>query len=113
MKSRKQVSAGLVGVMAVGPSHWMCELHSVTGSWSCNLSDTEEPPAAFKKKKSPSGWSKRRGNRDAQAAEKAWRNTANGKNLQRRLDARYSATEKGKAVIKLKNARKRPSAAMN
>ena len=108
MRSRKKVSAALVGAIAVGPSHWMCELRSVKGSWSVYLSDTEEPPAAIKKtkRKSRSGCYKRRGNPTAQAVEAKWRKSAQGRALQKRLNTRYRATDKGKKNVKLHNAKK-------
>ena len=116
-RSRKKVSASLVGAIAVGPSHWTCELRSVTGSWSLHLTDTDKPPAAIKsaKKKSRSGCDKKRGNQKAQDLETKWRKSAQGRALQKRLNERYRATEKGQQNVNFHNAsraRKRPASAM-
>ena len=108
------MSATLVGAMAVGPCHWVCELRSVQSSWSMTCSDEDEPlPPTKRKKKSPSGASKRRSNKGAQATEREWRKSAVGRALQQRLNERYRKTDKGQKIVKKHNAaRKRPASAL-
>ena len=85
--SRKRVAASVVGVLAVGPTKWTCEVEAVSGSWHVRL---PKPAKATRKvKRWESGSFKRKGNAAGQETERNWRRSAKGKALQRELDRRY------------------------
>ena len=99
LRSRKKISATLIGALVVGPSHWTCELQRVPGSWTTTFTDSDERPSAVRKKrKYRSGACKRRGNTSAQAVEEVWRRSAEGRALQSRVDKRHYAKKRPAAA---------------
>ena len=99
--------ASLVGVRAVGPTSWVCELEDAKGKPVITLTSASAEIVPDRKRRYCSGSEKRKNNPKAQFTEANWRKSGTGKELQKELNRRYSVKKRQAKERKQNKAHKR------